>query len=315
MRDRDHPSTQREPDGATRVHRRPDVNDPTRPKRGFTNADLAEHPTVYRPDLLRGKTILITGGSSGMGKATAFLAARLGANVAICGRTPEKLELASAAIKQATGADVFTAAMTIRDADAVEALISDVHARFGGIDTLVNNAGGTYSQDAIDFSRKGWLTVIDTNLNGTWWMMQTAARRWRDLGVPGNIVNIVANVERGMPQAAHTCAARAGVIYLSKTMATEWAPLKIRVNCIAPGVVETEGFAIYPEEALARFPKANPMKVSGDAWDVAEAIIYLASPAARFINGDLMVIDGGQAQWGVNWPSGMPEYFSENGAA
>lgn len=315
MRDRDHPSTQSEPDGATRVHRRPDVNDPTRPKRGFTNADLAERPTVYRPDLLRGKTILITGGSSGMGKATAFLAARLGANVAICGRTPEKLDIASAAIEEATGAEVFSAAMTIRDPDAVEALISDVHARFGAIDTLVNNAGGTYSQDAIDFSRKGWLTVLDTNLNGTWWMMQTAARRWRDLGVPGNIVNIVANVERGMPQAAHTCAARAGVIYLSKTMATEWAPLKIRVNCIAPGVVETEGFAIYPEEALARFPKANPMKMSGDAWDIAEAIVYLASPAARFINGDLMVIDGGQAQWGVNWPSGMPEYFNETGAA
>jgi citronellol/citronellal dehydrogenase len=315
MRDSDNPSIHSEPDGATRVYRRPDVNDPTRPQRGFTNADLAERATVYRADLLRGKTILITGGSSGMGKATAFLAARLGANVAICGRTPEKLEITSAAIKEATGAEVFSVAMTIRDPDAVEALISDVHARFGGIDTLVNNAGGTYSQDAIDFSRKGWLTVIDTNLNGTWWMMQTAARRWRELSVAGNIVNIVANVERGMPQAAHTCAARAGVIYLSKTMATEWAPLKIRVNCIAPGVVETEGFAIYPEEALARFPKANPMKMSGDAWDIAEAIIYLASPAARFINGDLIVIDGGQAQWGVNWPSDMPGYFSEAGAA
>ena len=130
--------------------------------------------------------------------------------------------------------------------------------------------------------------MIDTNLNGTWWMMQEAAKRWRADGRPGNIVNIVANVERGMPQAAHTCAARAGVIYLSKTLATEWAPHGIRVNCIGPGVIETEGFAVYPEEALARFHKANPMKQRGDAWDVAEAIVYLASPAARFINGDLI---------------------------
>src|SRR3546814_1043878 len=84
-----------------------------------------------------------------------------------------------------------------------------------------------------------------------------------------------------MPQAAHTCAARAGVIYLSKTLATEWAPLNVRVNCIGPGVIETEGFVMYPEEALKRFHQANPMKQRGNAWDVAEAITYLASPAGR----------------------------------
>ena len=296
-------------------HVRPDVNDPTRPKRGVSDADLASRATVYRADLLKGQTLLITGGGSGMGKATAFLAARLGANVAICGRKTDKLAATKAAIQAATGTEIFIAALTIRDPDAVERLIGDVHDRFGGIDTVVNNAGGQFPQDAIDFSRKGWLAVIDTNLNGTWWVMQEAAKRWRDTGKPGNIINIVANVERGMPQAAHTCAARAGVLYLSKTMATEWAPLGIRVNCIGPGVIETEGFAVYPEEALQRFHKANPMKLRGDAWDVAEAIAYLASPAARFITGDLMVIDGGQAQWGVVWPGGMPEYFNENGAA
>src|SRR3546814_21091019 len=90
-----------------------------------------------------------------------------------------------------------------------------------------------------------------------------------------------------MPQAAHTCAARAGVIYLSKTLATEWAPLNVRVNCIGPGVIETEGFVMYPEEALKRFHQANPMKQRGNAWDVAESITYLASPAGRFINGEI----------------------------
>lgn len=250
-----------------------------------------------------------------MGKASAYLAARLGANVAICGRDMEKLEGTAALIRESTGSEILCQSTNIRDPDAVEALIANVHDHFGGLDTLVNNAGGQFPQDAIDFSRKGWMAVIDTNLNGTWWMMQEAAKRWRADGKPGHVINIVANVERGMPQAAHTCAARAGVIYLSKTVATEWAPLNIRVNCIGPGVIETEGFRMYPEEALARFHKANPMKMRGNAWDVAEAIAYLASPAGRFINGDLMIIDGGQAQWGVIWPAGMPDYFSEDGAA
>src|SRR3546814_4852232 len=84
-----------------------------------------------------------------------------------------------------------------------------------------------------------------------------------------------------------------------------WAPLNVRVNCIGPGVIETEGFVMYPEEALKRFHQANPMKQRGYAWDVAEAITYLASPAGRFINGDLIIIDGGQAQWGVVWPAGI----------
>jgi NAD(P)-dependent dehydrogenase (short-subunit alcohol dehydrogenase family) len=297
------------------THVRPDRNDPTRPRRGLTDEALADRQSVFRPDLLAGQRLLITGGGSGMGKAAAVLAARLGAEVAICGRDAGKLAATAELVKRATGRTILTEALTIRDPEAVEAFIARVHGEMGGLDTLVNNAGGQFPQDAIDFSRKGWLAVIDTNLNGTWWMMQEAAKRWRDAAAAGNIINIVANVERGMPQAAHTCAARAGVIYLSKTVATEWAPHRIRVNCIGPGVIETEGFSVYPEEALARFHKANPMKTRGDAWDVAEAVAYLASPAARFITGDLIVIDGGQAQWGVVWPGGMPAYFDESGAA
>lgn len=296
-------------------HVRPDPNDPTRPKRGVSEAELAIRETIFRPGLLAGKRLLITGGGSGMGKATATLAARLGAQVAICGRSPEKLAATKAFVREATGTELHAAVCNIRDPDSVERFVGEVFEAFGGLDTLVNNAGGQFPQDALDFSRKGWLAVIDTNLNGTWWMMQEAAKLWRERGEPGNVVNIVANVERGMPQAAHTCAARAGVIYLSKTVATEWAPHNIRVNCVGPGVIETEGFGVYPEEALVRFHKANPMKIRGDAWDVAEQIVYLASPAARFINGEVVIIDGGQAQWGVVWPGGMPEYFSEDGAA
>jgi NAD(P)-dependent dehydrogenase (short-subunit alcohol dehydrogenase family) len=294
---------------------RPDLNDPDLPQRGLTDDDLINRETVFRPGLLDGKTILVTGAGSGFGKAAVVLASRLGANVATCGRTAEKLERTAEVVEKASGRKLFHRAFNIRDPDAVEAFITEAHDELGGIDMLVNNAGGQFPQDAIDFTRKGWLAVIDTNLNGSWWMMQEAAKKWRDKGEPGNILNIVANVERGMPQAAHTCAARAGVIYLSKTLATEWAPHNIRVNCLGLGVIETEGFAMYPPEALERFHKANPMKMRGDAWDVAESIVYHASPAARFINGELAIIDGGQAQWGVIWPGVMPDYFSEDGAA
>jgi len=282
---------------------------------GLTLEELATRDTVYRPDLLKGQVMLVSGGGSGIGKATAFLAARLGANVVICGRTEDKLDTVKKAIDEATGGDVLAVPMSIREPEAVEAMLDDVLARFGRLDCIVNNAGGQFPQDAIDFSRKGWLAVIDLNLNGTWWMMQEAARRWRDRGQEGSIVNIVANVERGMPQAAHTCAARAGVIYLSKTVATEWAPHRIRVNCVAPGTIETEGFRVYPPHALARFHEANPMKKLGNGWDVAEAVVYLTAPSGNFITGEVVTVDGGMAQWGVVWPGGMPDYFKVPGGA
>ena len=282
---------------------------------GLTNAQLATIPTVYRDDLLAGKVMLVSGGSSGIGKATAFLAARLGAEVVICGRTNGKLDLVRDAIASATGRQIMTVPMSIREPDAVEAMLDAVWDRFGKLDCVVNNAGGQFPQDAIDFSRKGWLAVIDLNLNGSWWMMQEAAKRWRDKGQSGGIINIVANVERGMPQAAHSCAARAGVIYLSKTLATEWAPHGIRVICIAPGTIETEGFAIYPPDALARFHEANPMKRLGNGWDVAEGVVYLAADSGNFVTGEVITIDGGMAQWGVVWPGGMPDYFKVPGGA
>ena len=280
-----------------------------RPKFGYTDDELAVLPTVYRDDLLKDQVVLVTGGGSGIGKGIAFLGARLKATVVICGRRREKLNTAADAMERLTGNRPMTLPMTIRDPDAVDTTLDRVYDQYGRLDHLVNNAGGQFPQDAMDFSRKGWQSVIDLNLNGTWWMMQAAAQRWRARGESGNIISIVANVERGMPQAAHTCAARAGVIYLSKTVATEWAPFNIRVNCIAPGVVESEGFHVYPEEALKRFHDANPMKRRGDVWDVAEAAVYLAAPSGKFITGELLVVDGGQAQNGTVWPAGRPDYF------
>lgn len=295
------------------THLAPEADD--RPRFGFTDQELATRPSVFHPDLFKDQVFVVSGGGSGIGKAISFLLARLGADVVICGRRAEKLRAAHDALRRLTGKEVMTQSLTIRDPEAVTDLFDRVADRYGRLDGLVNNAGGQFPQDAIDFSIKGWNAVIDTNLNGTWWMMQAAARLWRSQGKPGQIINIVANVERGMPQAAHTCAARAGVIYLSKTVSTEWAPLGIRVNCVAPGVIETEGFAVYPDEALTRFHEANPMKTRGDAWDIAQSVAYLAAPSGKFITGEVLTIDGGMQQWGVVWPAGMPSYFATKGGA
>ena len=266
------------------------------------------HPTVYRDGLLDGRVVLVSGAGSGLGRATALLCARLGAKVAIAGRSPEKLD-GVAAFATARGAAVLAIPTNIRDPEQVVALMERAWTGLGPVDVLVNSAGGQFPQPAIDYSVKGWNAVIDTNLNGTWYMMQAAARKWRDAARPGAIVNVVTVIDRGMPGVAHTCAARAGVIYLSKTVAVEWAPLGIRVNCVAPGAIETEGMAVYPPEAFATFPRANPMQHLGDAMDIAEACVYLAAPTGKFVTGEVLTVDGGGALWGDFFAAGKPAYF------
>tara|TARA_R110002167_G_scaffold210307_2_gene414525 strand:- start:1310 stop:2194 length:885 start_codon:yes stop_codon:yes gene_type:complete len=274
---------------------------------GVKDDDLANWPLVYRDGLFGGKTVLVSGAGSGLGKAIAYTFARLGANLVICGRNPEKLETARGWIESfGVGCDVHQ--LSIRDPEAVQAMIAAIFEKHGNLDVQVNNAGGQFPQPAIDFSVKGWNAVIDTNLNGTWYMMQAAARQWRDRGQSGNIVNIVADFWRGNFDLAHTSAARAGVTYLSKTVAVEWAPLKIRINCVAPGCVETEGFNVYPAEAAAAYQKANPMLHAGDAMDIAEATVYLAAPSGKFITGEVLTVDGGQQMWGDVWSYQKPDW-------
>lgn len=279
-----------------------------RPQYGFTDEELRTIPTVFRQNLFAGQTVIVSGAGSGLGKAIAILFARLGANLAICGRDTDKLARVVPDIER-LGARVFSRGLTIRDYDQVNAFVSDVWAHFGRLDVMINNAGGQFAQMAVDFKPKGWNAVIDTNLNGPWYMMQAAAREWIARGNTGNIVNIVASIWRGMPGMAHSCAARAGVIYASKTVAVEWAPHGIRVNCVAPGVNETTAFSRYVPEGTATYQEANPMKRHGDAWDIAEACVYLAASSGKFITGETLSVDGGQQMWGDPWPAGRPDYF------
>ena len=152
----------------------------TLPSWGLSDIQLATAPLAYAPDLFAGQSVLISGGGSGIGRAMAYLYARLGARVMICGRRLERLEETAEGIREHLGREVLCHAMTIRDPQAVQALFDEAWSRFGGLDHLVNNGGGQFPQDALDFSVKGWNAVIDTNLNGPFWMMQAAARRWLD---------------------------------------------------------------------------------------------------------------------------------------
>ncbi|GGC53282.1 SDR family oxidoreductase [Chelatococcus reniformis] len=279
---------------------------------GLTDEQLATTPLSFAPDLFRGKVVLVSGAGTGIGKAIAAQFGRLGATVVLCGRKVEKLE-ATARLLRSLGAEAFVHALSIRDAAEVERLMDEVFTRYGRLDVLVNNAGGQFPQAAIDFSVKGWNAVVDTNLNGSWYMMQAAARHWRDAEQTGSVVNIVAVVWRGMPGVAHTCAARAGVIYLSKTLAIEWAPLGIRINCVAPGIIATEGMNVYPDEARRDMPGTNLVKRFGTATDIADAVTYLAGPTGSFITGEVLVVDGGNQVWGDQWTIPRPPWFAGAG--
>ncbi|HEY2561291.1 MAG TPA: SDR family oxidoreductase [Caldimonas sp.] len=272
---------------------------------------LWQAATVYRKELFSGASVLVSGGGTGIGRAIALLFARLGAQVVVCGRNLDKLERV-AAFARDQGARMLPIVANVRDPEQVAALFARIAAECGTLAAVVNNAGGQFAQPAIDFSVKGWNAVVDTNLTGTWTMMQAAARHWRDAAAPGAIVNVVAVVDRGIPGIAHSMAARAGVIGAMRTVAVEWAPLGVRVNCIAPGLIASDGLDVYPEAARREFHRANPLRRPGTLAEIAEAAVFLASPSSSFMTGEVMTVDGGGRLWGELWTAGRPAYFSDS---
>jgi citronellol/citronellal dehydrogenase len=269
---------------------------------------LAAQTTVYAPGSFSGRTALISGGAGGIGRACAWLLGRLGARIILAGRDRERLETAVTAMK-ARDIDARSHAVDIREPDSVSSLFDWLDSEKTSLDLLVNSAGGQFPQAAIDFSEKGWNTVVNTNLNGTWRMMQAAARRWRDQSRPGAIVNIVVVTRHGLYGVAHTVAARAGVIALSENLAVEWAPLKIRVNCIAPGAIETPGWRVYKSEQRNTYARSNPMMRAGQAWEVAEACAYLGGAGSNYVTGETLHVAGGSQLWGETWTIQRPDYF------
>ena len=252
--------------------------------------------SIFRKGLFQDRVALITGGGTGIGLRTARELAALGATVVLAGRKQEHLDRGCAAIK-ADGGEVHTVICNIRDEAAVINCIEETLTKTGRLDFLVNNAGGQFPSPAEDINQKGWHAVIDTNLTGTFTMTREAFNRYfKENG--GSVVNVIANMWRGFPMMAHTGAARAGVDNLTKTLAVEWGRYGVRVNAVAPGVIQSSGLARYgPEfqplvQSTAAFNQTSRL---GTEAEVAAAIVFLLSPAAAFITGETVKIDGGDS--------------------
>ncbi len=250
-------------------------------------------PSIFRDGLFEGQVILVTGGGSGIGRAIAHELAGLGATLVLASRMAEKLEKVQAEI-EATGGKAISLVCNIRDEEQVKNTVQAIIEKLGRLDGLVNNAGGQFSSPAEAISGKGWNAVLDTNLTGTFYMSRAAQQAWmKEHG--GAIVNIVAEMWRGFPNMAHTGAARAGVVNLSQSLAVEWAQYGIRVNSVAPGLIDSSGLKTYPPQVQAMLQSvANdiPAKRMGTESEIASAVAFLLSPAAAFISGETLKVDG-----------------------
>lgn len=259
--------------------------------------------TIFRDGLFENEVAIVTGGGTGIGKTVAAELIRLGADVAICGRRPEPLAEAAAELKDIReGARVHHATCDIREPEAIDAFVAGTLEALGRVDILVNNAGGQFPSPAMHISPNGFHAVVRNNLVGTWQVTHSVATKAFIPQKRGRIVNVTALTARGFPGMAHTGAARAGVDNLTKTLAVEWSQFGIRVNGVAPGVIETSGTKQYPPSLLKNAREANPLKRLGGATEVSHLIVYLCSRQADFVTGQTFTIDGGASLWGEQWP-------------
>ncbi|MFI8823396.1 SDR family oxidoreductase [Streptomyces sp. NPDC053431] len=248
-----------------------------------------------------GRAVLVTGGGSGLGKAIAAEFARLGADLAIVGRTAARLAAAREELAGVAGTRVVTGACDIREPERLATVFDACEARLGARpDVLVNCAAANFPVPAEDLSPNGWRAVVDITLNGTWFTTREFARRHLAAGTPGSVVNVGASYAwTGGPGHAHSAAAKAGVKNLTETLAVEWGPYGIQVNGLVPGLMPHEDMVADIRESLDRTPGGldarQPALRVGLPRELGWAATFLASPYARFVSGHTLVVDG--ANW------------------
>ena len=260
------------------------------------------YQSIFRPGLFDGQTIIVTGGGSGIGRAVAYELASLGAHVVIASRRTTKLERIQAEIVEAGGSASYYKC-NLRDEEQIVNLFEQVLAERGAVHGLVNNAGGQYLSPAAQLTSKGFDAVVETNLRGTFLMCREVFNQYMAQH-GGVIVNMLIEMWRGFPGMAHSAAARAGVENLTKTLAVEWAYAGVRINAVAPGLINSSGLAHYGEAMrpiIEQTIQDIPAKRMGTESEVAAAIVFLLSPAAAYISGESLKIDGASSLWRKTW--------------
>ena len=263
-----------------------------------------EPSRIFVPGLLQGRVSVVSGAGTGLGRATALELARLGATVVGCGRRSEPLERLSADAAALAGT-VEIEPMDIRDEAAVDALFDRVLKRHGRVDTLVNNAGGQFMSPAEAITPKGFRTVIELNVTGTWLMTHAAATKAFIPQGGGKVLSVTLSPHHGMPGMVHSGAARAAVENMMRTLSIEWARFGIRLCALAAGQLDTETLRTkYPREVVEAIPGTIPLGRLGTEEEWAWLVAYLASPAGDFFSGTVITMDGARDNWFGSWPPG-----------
>jgi citronellol/citronellal dehydrogenase len=262
---------------------------------------MDEFRSPLRPDANSGRVALVTGGGTGIGRATALELAGSGARVAVCGRREEPLAAVRGEIEGA-GGECLAVAADLREPDGVERVVAASLERFGALDVLVNNAGGQFSAPAEEISEKGWSVVERIAVDAVWSVTRAVATRAMIPGGGGLIVFVGFSPLRGIPGFAHACAGRAAVANLASGLALEWSRHRIRTVCVAPGVILTEGLEGYGADAVAGWTRSVPLGRLGRPEEVASLIAFLASAGGAYVTGTTIVVDGGADAWGIGRP-------------
>ncbi|MDE2418361.1 MAG: SDR family oxidoreductase [Burkholderiales bacterium] len=264
--------------------------------------------SVFATHLFADKVMVVTGGGSGIGRCTAHELAALGASVVLVGRKLEKLQKVLEEITE-DGGKASIAVCDIRQEESVKTLVAQAVAQHGRIDGLVNNAGGQFMTPLEAISAKGWEAVVNTNLTGGFLMARECYLQSMNKN-GGSIVNIVADMWGSMPGMGHSGAARAGMVSFTETAAVEWAAKGVRVNAVAPGYIASSGMDNYPPEMapmIREMAKTIPAGRFGTEAETAAGIVFLLSPAASFISGTTLRIDGARPQARMGYPMRTPD--------
>ncbi len=264
------------------------------------------------PQANAGRVALVTGGGSGIGRATALELARTGAQVVVCGRRPQPLQEVRAEIEAQGGACLALPA-DVREPEQVEALVATALERLEKIDVLVHCAGGQFLAPAEDISLKGWRAVHRLAVDAAWDLTRLVARRSMLPRGQGLVVFLGFSPRRGIPETVHACAARAALENLACALSNEWSCYGVRAVCVAPGTILTEGLAAYGEERIGAWARQVPLGRLGRPEEVASVIAFLASDGGAYITGTTIVVDGGLDAWGLGYEPPPPQAWGQTG--